>query len=800
MDKKSSFCLRLLTPASWYSDQWKDALPAGNGKSGISVYGAVKKETIMVTHCNLWHWGKRSNVPDVTEAFAETRELLQKGEYRKANPLTAKALLDAGYESDLYKPCPVGDIRIDMKNEAAFSGYERTLNMESGEIVTAWNYGAVSCVRKVFVSRIRDMIFVQFQSSAPIDGMDVFLQLHETFDVDTVRMRQETDVECGQDGNVIIYQASNKENGCFGIVGKILEHDGTAEIKEGKLEICGNSSATMAFKIYGSMDTVKTAQEAVSCLTGLPVSYEQLLSEHATEHSKLFHSAEFELEKEEVCLDYNEGMLLAAYQKGISNEFCEKLWNYGRYLFISGTRPDMQPFPMYGLWGGRYDLLWSHNMANINIQMMYWHCVSGGYAEYLKAVIDYYCNLLDDLRENARQVFGMNGIYLPAGTTPGYGLMNQVVPVIVNWIGGAGWIAQHMYEYYLATGDEEILHSKILPFMEETALFYEEYLLEEDEKFVIMPSVSPENTPGNLQNNHLIHMAHANPTAKNATMDVAILKELFTNLIEVSQKYGLNQEKIVIWKNIVSKLPKYQINSDGAVKEWLDDSLEDFYYHRHFSHLYPVFPGKEMMCSEDEELNNAFKKAVELRVQGGQSGWSLVFQSCLFARLADGNQALECLDTLARGCLTNSFLSLHNDWRNMGLTLDLDEFDESQDRAPVQLDASIGVIDAIQEMILQYAPGKLLLLPALPDMWECGRVSRFGFFGGYLDMEWNLPEHVFKCVITGQREQELRICLPEQFKNSKICVNVDQKNFEISEEQNLKLSLTCGGTIEITVL
>lgn len=799
MDKKSSFCLKLLTPASWYGDQWKDALPAGNGKAGISVYGAVKKETIMVTHCNLWHWGKRSNIPDVTDAFAETRELLHKGEYRKANPLTAKALLDAGYESDLYKPCPVGDIRIDMRDETAFSRYKRTLDMENGEITVSWNYGDIFCERKVFVSRIRDIVVVHFHASTPIDGMDIFMQLHETFDVDTVRMRQETDVVCGQDRNVIIYRASNQENGCFGITGKILEHDGNVEIKDGKMVIRNVSSVTMAFKIYGNMDAVKTEKEAVRCLDEISISYEQLLSEHTAEHSKLFHSVGLELEKEENDSDHNEGMLLTAYQKGISNEFCEKLWNYGRYLFISGTRPDMQPFPMYGLWGGRYDLLWSHNMANINIQMMYWHCISGGYAEYLKAVIDYYCNLLPDLRENARQVFGMDGIYLPAGTTPGYGLMNQVVPVIVNWIGGAGWIAQHMYEYYLATGDEETLHSKILPFMEETALFYEQYLLPEGDQFVIMPSVSPENTPGNLQDSHLIHMAHANPTAKNATMDVAILKELFTNLIEVSQKFGLNHEKCGVWKNILSKLPKYQINSDGAVKEWLDDELEDFYYHRHFSHLYPVFPGKEMMCSEDEELKKAFKKAVELRVQGGQSGWSLVFQSCLYARLSAGNQALECLDTLVRGCLTNSFLSLHNDWRNMGLTLDLDEFEESHDRAPVQLDASIGVIDAIQEMLLQYAPGKLLLLPALPDMWKRGRVSNFGFFGGFLDMEWNISEKSFRCVLTGLREQELRIYLPEQFKNRKICVSLNQECFTVSEEQELKLSLTCGGKIEITV-
>lgn len=797
MNEKENFCMKLLTPASWYGDLWKEALPAGNGKTGISVYGAVKKETIMVTHANLWHWGKRSSVPNVKDAFIKTRDLLKNGEYRKANPVLAQSLWDAGYESDLYKPCPVGDIRIDMRTEKSFSNYGRSLNMEIGEIETKWMYENISCVRKVFVSRSRDAIVLNFQASAPIEEICVFLQLHETFGTDYVQMKNETVVKTEQREKEIIFKAVNDECGEFGIVGKVLTYDGMLGLKDGKIHFTNVSTITLAFKVYGDMDLVKEADEALLLLKEMPFSYEELLKEHTILHKKLFKSAEFVLEKTKDYPDTNEEMLLNVYQNGISNEVCEKLWNYGRYMFISGTAPDMQPFPMYGLWGGRYNLIWSHNMANINIQMIYWHCVTGGYSEYIKALIDYYYDLMPDFRENARQIFGMDGIYLPAGTTPGYGVINQVVPVIVNWIGGAGWIAQHMYEYFLATGDEETLRKKILPFMEETALFYEQYLIYEDEKYVIIPSVSPENTPGNLQSSHLIHMAHANPTAKNATMDVAILRELFTNLIDISERLHLNQNKCEKWKKIVEKLPKYQVNEEGAVKEWLDDELKDFYYHRHLSHLYPVFPGREMMCSNDENLKKAFKKAVELRVQGGQSGWSLVFQSCLYARLGDGNKALECLDTLVKGCLTNSFFSLHNDWRNMGLTLDLDEFGENNDRAPIQLDASIGVIDAIQEMIFQYTLGKMFLLPALPDMWKCGRVSRFRFFGGYLEMEWNLAEDTFKCVIISEREQKMEIYLPKMY-SKKFEVYMDGKKIEIDQACEIRVVLLNGTKLEIS--
>jgi alpha-L-fucosidase 2 len=46
------------------------------------------------------------------------------------------------------------------------------------------------------------------------------------------------------------------------------------------------------------------------------------------------------------------------------------------------------------------------------------------------------------------------GIYIPAGTTPGIGAPNQIVPVIMNWT-GCGWLAQHYYNYYLFSGDIE---------------------------------------------------------------------------------------------------------------------------------------------------------------------------------------------------------------------------------------------------------------------------------------------------------------------------------------------------------
>lgn len=751
------YCIKSHIPATWVGDQWKEAFPSGNGIVGISVYGAVKNETILVNHGNLWHWGIRDNIPDVSSALDETRKYLKESKYREANSLISDALHNNGYKSELYSPCPVGSIRIQMEEEGSIRKYERVLNMENGEVKVSWQFEGRQYSRRTFVSRIRDIIAFSAEADGKIQGISINMQLHDTGHDDASKMRDETRCHNFYEDGCLIYLAENEENGRFGIAARALDDvklcDGSDSIKVKDTKRC-----TVLFKVFGDMDKCITYEDAIKELKKIDLTYDELLSEHESCHKELFHSVSLSLGDEDEHQMSNEEMLAELNQDGISAKFCEKLWHYGRYLFISGTAVDANPFSMYGLWGGRYKLLWSHNMANINLQMMYWHCVTGGYTEYIKSVIDYYYDFMPDLRENAKKVFGLDGIFLPAGTTPGYGLMNQVVPVIVNWIGGAGWVSQHMYEYYIATKDENYLKEKIVPFMEEAALFYEQYLVWDGSNAHIMPSVSPENTPGNLQNEHLRHMAHANPTAKDATMDVAIIKELISNLIKLAKLGKCSEDKLPVWEKILKGLPEYKINSDGAVKEWQDDELEDFYLHRHLSHIYPLFPGKEVMKSDDD-LKKAFRRAVELRVLGGQTGWSLASQACIYARLNEGNRALNSLELLAMGCLTASFFSLHNDWRNMGFTLTLDEF-ESDDKAPVQMDANMGVVNAVQEMILQYSDGIIKLLPAIPDTWDKGKVQRFGFIGGTADMEWDVKNEKFLCRVLSDTDQKLQIYIP----------------------------------------
>ena len=151
--------------------------------------------------------------------------------------------------------------------------------------------------------------------------------------------------------------------------------------------------------------------------------------------------------------------------------------------------------------------------------------------------------------------------------------------------------------------------------------------------------------------------SHPMTTTINSTIDLAIIKELFTNLIKLCEENDCYNDKLDIWRNIVNSIPTYKTNKDGAVKEWQDDRFEDRYYHRHLSHLYPVFPGDEI-TSESDNIS-AFEKAVDLREIGAQTGWSLVHMAAIYARFERGNDAMQCLNDIAKTCIQKNFFTLH---------------------------------------------------------------------------------------------------------------------------------------------
>lgn len=790
---RSRYTLKLKYPASWWRNKWREALPAGNGTIGAAVLGAVADETIILTHSGLWQGGRVEPVPDVSHTLPETRKLMDEGRYAEANWHLTNALKETGYRAKMAAPMPLADLVLTMGADQPFRRYQRSLDMETGEISVTWLDGDTAYARKLFVSRADGIVVCSITASRPVADVEIGLRFHPSDKPNLAEAVKEwmSTAEVRVDGEWVQYAARHEDGTDYGAVLRVITKGGQLVSTGSAIHVTACDNVLLLVKPFIRSDRTRAWAGLKQELAEVAGDYPALLERHVALHAPLFAKTNLELGDggEE---QSTEELLLAGYEGEAPTKLIETLWAYGKYLYISATAEDGLPMPLYGLWGGDYRLIWSHYMANENIQMMNWHAPVGGLAELMKPMFNHYRSLMDTFRDNARKLYGCEGIFIPAGTTPGIGVPTQIVPVILNWTGAAGWLAAHYYDYYLFTGDMDFLKEEAIPFMLEAATFYEQFLVEEaDGTYRIYPSVSPENTPGNYMPPGGESLAHPMPTAINATMDIAILKELFTNLIEGCRAAGMHLDKIPGWERLLSRLPGYLLNEDGAIKEWSHPDFDDRYNHRHLSHLYPVFPGREFVREEAPEWFQAFEIAVRKRELGAQTGWSLAHMASIYARLGDGEAALQSLDVLTRSCLLSNLFTLHNDWRGMGISM-------NKEQAPVQLDAILGVTNAVQEMLLFVSPRLVKLMPAVPRRWEKGKAEGFRFCTGSVSFVWDRGTRRFEARIQADRPTDIRLILPQEFAPYEIHGNDAGVNPKVPKEGNsIRIRLVPGQQILI---
>ncbi len=765
-ETSSAYLLQLETPANTWKSRWREALPLGNGTVGASVYGMVWKETIMLNHTDLWWKGSAPDLVDVSDVLPQIRADLAADEPFAADARMADAFAARGYQPKMHTPLPVCDLQIEMPTVHPFKHYTRQLDMAKGEVSVAWQDGDLHFARNAFVSRADDLFACQMtEANGKPFSVSLALAVHDIADlppeVSDVQAYLPQNPQHLGDGDCFAYTAQNEDGTDFGAVARVLHKGGVLTHTPAGVQVSDATEVVVYLKIFVKAQRAQAIAGARGQLSAFALPYAAALQRHAALHAPLLQSATLSLSAEGAAqggeATTNERLLLDAYQGEASLPLLEKLWNYGRYLLIAASREGGNPCHLYGLWCGDYEGMWTFNMVNENLQMMYWQALTGNMPQLLLAVFDYIERLLPDFKENAQKLYGCRGIYVPAPTTPVTGLLQLPYPHILYWTGGAGWVGQHYYDYYRFTGDKAFLQQRAIPYLKEVALFYEDFFtLDQNGYYQSAPSNSPENMPGNYWQYKVEHDIEMK-TTMNATMDFAIAKETLVNLIEGCTLCGIEAESIAHWQGMLAKIPPYQINADGALQEWLHPFYTDNYHHRHQSHLYPFFPGNEIHKG-DGALYDACVTAVKKRLSVGinqQTGWSLAHMANNYARMGESELALDCLDMICRACMLNNFMTVHNDWRTMGIGLQMPP-------APIQLDANMGLSAAINEMLVQSYHHKILLLPALPARFAVGNVTGLRTAQGVLvAIEWNQHTGAVSCQLTnGHTAQSVTVVLP----------------------------------------
>jgi len=747
-DRAHSMVMR--TPAT----RWQDASPTGNGSIGAMMYGQIRNDIILLNHERLYYPLGRGKLADVSDQAPLLRRLIARGQYEEAAALMPRVHAERGgsprVSTDPYQPfC---DIRLSATTSGPFRHYRRGVDFGTGRVWMQWTDDAGATTRELFVSRASDTVYLRLLGSGP-GAVCCRLSLCEHQD-------QARCWASGEDLQPPVYEHGASAEGrltfagryagayAFGAAANAAVTNGRMHAEHGRLVVEGADELLLRVKLFTHDDPDEAIPRLLRELEDEPADFDEAFTEHSALHGELFGRVCLGLGVEKRAA--NEEMLLAAYDGSPPTPLMQTMFEFGRHLLICSSRPGGWPANLQGVWNGDFAPAWDSDFhTDENIQMNYWQALPGNLRETALPFFEYFEHYLEDYRENARKLFGCRGILVRiAQTTNGVAYPR----VWVNWTAGAGWLGQLFYDYYLFTGDREFLAERAVPWLQEVALFYEDFLTEgPDGKLLFCPSVSPENVPAG-EGMHLLAM--------NATMDVAVCREVLNNLCDACELLEIDSDGVRRWRAILARLPDYEINEDGALREWLHPAFKDNYHHRHQSHIYPAFPGVEVTEETRPELHEACRVAVEKRLVIGlasQTGWSLAHMANIYARLGFGNEALECLEILARSCTGVNLLTYHNDWRDMGLSL------TGPTHPPFQIDANLGLAAAVLEMLVFSRPGLVKLLPARPDSWTCGRVSGILCRGGVtVDLEWDLGNGRFRAVLTSRRDQDLLLKAPAE--------------------------------------
>ncbi len=746
--------------SSYPAPGWNDSTPLGNGRLGASAYGCAYDERILINHEALYNWICDSSLPDISSELAVVRALMDEGKYKEANDHYTNKIKETGFKSNKGKFFPAFDIHLIFDVEGAPENYSRELDMENGICTVSYTDNGSRVERRVFTSWENGCVVVNIKNEERF-GVRVSLERHDMADyVDSFYADEFKSI--AKDGCVY---SESKTCGKLHFSGMIKVHSTDGKITSGgtdkalNIDMSGSAHLKDYVKIEDASEltlifdmdkTPVSFEELASRLDKIKTPYSEMEREHTARFSALFNATRLSICEGDNAS--NEQLLLNSYGGQVDPRITQKMADFGRYLLISSSYDCEFPANLQGLWNGAYSPAWACTFFNNeNIQMAYWQAYAGGLERTVLPLFNLYDKFKDDYRENAKNLYGCRGILLPLFMDNSNGKKENIQPHVLYWTGSSAWISAIYYDYYLYTGDEKFLMERAYPFMKESALFYEDFLVyDENGRLKSYPSNSPENHPdGDFEGAKEISVSI------NATMDFALVKELLTNLVSVAKAQGIDTECVERWENMLSRIPEYEINEDGAIKEWLHPDFKDNYQHRHQSHIYPLFPGFEVNEDDTPELFEASRVAVEKRLCIGlkaQTGWSFAHMANIFARLGNGEKAKECLDLLVRFCTGTNLYTHHNDWRNMGVTLKY----MHAGHAPFQIDANLGFTSAVYEMLMYSDNTKIKLLPALPNSWQSGSIENLHARGGYtVSISWD--SDTIRAKITSKRGAPINV-------------------------------------------
>lgn len=793
----------------WYrqpATQWVDALPVGNGRLGAMVFGggektptAVKgttadfpeapvpvdpsKETLTLNEDTLWSGrpldGNNRNAKTYLPAIR--RAVLEQKDYQRADELCQKM---QGLFAEAFQPA--GRLHFDCKHAADVTEYRRELDLRTGVASTQYKVGEVEFERSVFASAPDQCVVLQVTAgrTGALSGtiwLDGALMLSvESAGRNRLLLSGKAASHVAGAGHPgserpLSHSHIAGEGMFFAVALQASLQGGRLAARGDRLEIEGATACTVTltaatgYRGFDRRPDTPLAEVQADALRQLDKAaqktYRMLRQAHEVDYRSLFNRVSLDLGSSPAsALPTDER--LKQFERTPDPSLLALYFQYGRYLLISSSRPGSQPANLQGIWNFQVIPPWSSNWtSNINVQMNYWPAETCNLSECAQPLFGLIQDLNQTGQKAAEETYGLPGwvthhnidIWRTANPVG----MGVGTPTWANWQMSGPWLCAHLNDHFLFTGDKEFLRTRAYPLMKGSAEFCLGWLAEDGSgRLTTCPSFSTENS-FKAPDGRVAY------TSAGCTMDIALLRELFTNCIRAAKELGIDAEFADKLKAACDRLPSYQVGRYGQLQEWSIDFEESEPGQRHMSHMYPLYPGAEITPRATPDLAKAARASLERRLANGgaYTGWSRAWAIAFWARLGDGDKAWDSLSMLMKHSTNKNLFDSHP-WGKSAI---------------FQIDGNFGATAAIAEMLVQSHTDVIDFLPALPSAWQTGEVKGLKARGALLvDVRWQDGKASAATLRSG-RAAEIRVRAP---RGQKIASVIGRTDVPLHQEED----------------